>query len=82
MVTHSHVHAQIIDRRLTHGTQSLVERRLLGEVVRWEALLLMHLEWVDILEMLGLYVVRLYVLWEVIWKAIEGALLSSMQATL
>ena len=78
MMVHAHVHSKIVDRRFTNGPLHRIERVLVRELMRWEALrLVMHLERVDVLERLRLKVLR-----ELSLEAIElRGLLSSMQGT-
>lgn len=76
LVQSTQVHSKVVHWRLSHWTFHRLEGGLMCELRWWEGRrLLMHLEWVDILELL-----RLHVLWHLGLEAIEGrGLLSSMQ---
>ncbi len=70
------IHAQIIGWRLAQSTLYGLERRMVREVMRWETVLLVHLEWVDIVERWMLHELLLPV------EIMKGSrLMTSMQST-
>lgn len=70
------VHVDIVYTCFVDMAIDPFKRRLVREVMWWEARLLMHLEWIEILESWLLYMRR-----EVCLESVEGgSLLASMQS--
>lgn len=51
-VVDMHIHSHVINRRLVNLAVHMVERRLMREMLRRKSLLVVHLEWIEILERL------------------------------
>ena len=77
MRMHMHIHAQVFDRRFANGSVQVLERWLMGELMRRKTCWVMHVERVDVLERLRMGVLR-----EMIVETVKGGrLMSGMQGT-
>lgn len=54
-VVDMHIHSHVINRRLVNLAIHMVKRRLMREMLRRKSLLVVHLEWIEILERLVLH---------------------------
>lgn len=74
-MVHVQIHAQVFHGRLANSRVHLVERRLVCELVRRKARLLMHLKRVDVL-----YRVGVHVMWNMRLESVKGShLMTSIQ---